>query len=204
MDQHTEVHVSIRDAQAEDVPAMAQLINAYAAQGLMLPRSEEQILRHLSDFVVAEHSGRIVGCGALARLSPDLAEVRSLAVAPEMRGRGIGRALVRHLLEKARAAEIAQVCALTLQPGFFEPLGFRVIDRWDISPKIWQECIYCPKFHRCDEIAVLLTFEEVQARSEEPEHEERPLNDFMPLPWRRDFARTMGNVVELEEAKQEM
>ena len=55
----------------------------------------------------------------------------------------------------ARAREFKQVCALTLRESFFQRLGFEIVDRWSISPKLWQECIYCPKFHRCDEVAVL-------------------------------------------------
>ncbi len=153
--------IIVRPARAEDVPAMARLINGYAVQDLMLPRSEEQLLRHLPDFVVAEAEGRIVGCAGLARLSPELAEIRSLAVASDVQGRGVGRTLVSFLLQMARQTEITQVCALTLQPHFFESIGFQVVDRWEISPKIWQECIYCPKFHRCDEIAVLLNLDEM-------------------------------------------
>ncbi len=182
----------IRPARSEDVPAMAELINGYAAQNLMLPRSEAQLLRHLSDFVVAEAEGQVVGCVGLARLSPDLAEIRSLAVAPEMQGRGIGRALVEYVLNVAREVGIAQVCALTLKPRFFETLGFQIVDRWDISPKIWQECIYCPKFHRCDEIAVILNLAEVEPTAEEARRWDRFLHGSVPLAWRRNFASAMG------------
>ncbi|MCS7220551.1 MAG: N-acetyltransferase [Anaerolineae bacterium] len=181
-------NVIIRPARAEDVPAMAKLINGYAAQDLMLPRSEEQLLRHLPDFVVAEAAGRIIGCAGLARLSPELAEIRSLAVAPEMQGRGVGRALVGFLLQAAREVGIVQVCALTLRPHFFEALGFQVVDRWDISPKIWQECIYCPKFHRCDEIAVLLNLEEMMPGELPSSHWDRFLQSSVPTAWRRNFA----------------
>ncbi len=183
--------VIIRPARADDVPAMARLINGYAAQDLMLPRSEEQLLRHLPDFVVAEVAGRIVGCAGLARLSPELAEIRSLAVTPEMQGRGVGRALVGFLLQAAREVGIAQVCALTLRPHFFEALGFQVVDRWDISPKIWQECIYCSKFHRCDEIAVLLNLEEMLPEALQSPHWDRFLRSSMPVAWRRNFATAM-------------
>jgi amino-acid N-acetyltransferase len=145
----------IRPARPADVPAMAAIINGYAAENLMLPRSEASILRALDDFVAAEVEGQIVGCGALARLAPDLAEVRSLAVSSDHQGKGLGRRIVLYLLERARAQGYAQVCALTLAPEFFESLGFRLVDRWAISPKVWQECVFCPKFHRCDEVAVV-------------------------------------------------
>ncbi|MCC7355699.1 MAG: N-acetyltransferase [Anaerolineae bacterium] len=152
--------VTIRAARAADVPAMAAIINHYAAQNLMLPRSEAVILRVLDDFVAAEWDGRVIGCGALARLSPELAEVRSLAVSPDYKGKGLGRRIVLHLMERARARGYPQVCALTLVPDFFAGLGFQAVDRWAISPKIWQECVFCPKFHHCDEVAVVYNLTE--------------------------------------------
>ncbi len=191
MGHDAQADVIIRPARAEDVPAMAELINVYAAQNLMLPRSEKQLLRHLSDFVVAEREGQIVGCAGLARLSPSLAEIRSLAVAPQMQKRGIGRALVRYLLQVAREAEIDQVCALTLQPHFFQSLGFKVVDRWDISPKIWQECIYCPKFHRCDEIAVIVNLKEAIPTPEGSFRWDHFLSSAVPVAWRRNLATAM-------------
>ncbi len=121
----------------------------------MLPRTPDQVRRALADFVVAEKAGRFAGCGALARLNGDLMEIRSLAVQPTLHGQGVGRAIVARLEEMARVRRAQRVCALTLAPQFFEKQGFRVVDRWQISPKIWQECVYCPKFHACDEAAVL-------------------------------------------------
>ncbi len=184
--------VLVRPATAADVPAMAALINGYAAQNLMLPRSAEQLMQHLPSFVVAEREGKIIGCAGLARLSPELAEVRSLAVAADQQGRGVGRALVNYLLHAARAVGIPQVCALTLRPDFFSALGFRVVDRWDISPKLWQECIYCSKFHRCDETAMLLNLEETRP----PEGATRRQNGFVGAPaslaWQRAFAAALG------------
>ena len=152
--------ITIRAAQPEDAAAVASIINGYAAQDLMLPRSEQAIRRGLSDFVVAEAEGKVVGCGALARLTPDLAEIRSLAVSPDVQGRGLGRQV---LLARARQVGYPQVCALTLVPKFFEGLGFHTVDRWAVSPKVWQECVFCPKFHRCDEVAVVYNLAETEA-----------------------------------------
>jgi len=121
----------------------------------MLPRTPEQVGRALGDFVVAEHAGRVVGCGALAAMDDDLVEIRSLAVHPVMHGQGVGGKIVAALMTKARTRDAHRVCALTLSPRFFEKQGFHRVDRWEVSPKIWRECVYCPKFHRCDEVAVL-------------------------------------------------
>ena len=88
------------------------------------------------------------------------------------------------LIARARAAGYDQICALTLNEGFFNRLGFATVDRWALSPKIWHECIYCPKFDACDEIAVLMNLTEPEIVARQPE-----LN--LPL-WRR---LRVGNLV---------
>ncbi len=148
--------VIIRNARKADAPKIAALINYFADQNLMLHRSEEQVMKLIKDFLVAEVDGRVVGCGSLARLSPTLVEIRSLAVSEESQGMGVGKRLVSALVERARQEKVPRVCALTLQEKFFNKQGFRTVDRWEISPKVWKECIYCPKFHHCDEIAVVM------------------------------------------------
>lgn len=172
MNSETTSEVIIRPAREEDIPGIVALVNGYAAQNLMLPRSPEEVRRTLKTWVVAEAQGDVVGCAALARLSPELAEIRSLAVAPDRKGQGIGARLVQTLVEVARQEGIRQVAALTLQQTFFERLGFEVVDRWALSPKIWSECVYCPKFHRCDEVAVALTLTpEGEDHAHRPPHE---------------------------------
>jgi len=155
--------IQLQPATADDVTAIAELVNGFAAQNLMLPRTEESILQSLPDWLVArarpeaEPPGshpQLLGCGSLVALTEQLVEIRSLAVAPAGQGKGIGRRIVEELVRVATARGYAQICALTLEEGFFERIGFDVVDRWSISPKLWQDCIYCPKFHHCDEVAV--------------------------------------------------
>lgn len=152
--------VAIRQAREEDIPELVEMINGFAARNLMLPRTEEAVLKTLPDWLVAVEQDEIgaetiLGCGSLVALTPELAEVRSLAVHERGQGRGVGSLIVENLVALAKAREFSQVCALTLREEFFQRLGFEIVDRWSISPKLWQECIYCPKFHRCDEVAVL-------------------------------------------------
>src|SRR5512137_1798512 len=135
---------TIRRAAETDIVGILAIVNEYAAQNLMLPRTQEQIRRVLDWFLVAEHEGRVVGCGSLVELTPHLTELRSLAVAPEFRSYGLGRRLVQELVVWARDAGYAQICALTLVESFFNRLGFATVDRWSLTPKIWHECIYCP------------------------------------------------------------
>jgi amino-acid N-acetyltransferase len=155
--------MELRAAKESDIAGILALVNAYAAQNLMLPRTPEQVRRALPGFLVAVVAGKVVGCGSNVQLSPRLTELRSLAVAPEARGAGLGKRLVQALVVAARDAGYEKICALTLNEGFFNACGFETVDRWAITPKIWQECIYCSKFDKCDEIAVLMNLREPEA-----------------------------------------
>jgi amino-acid N-acetyltransferase len=156
------MEITIRPAAEGDIEGILEIVNGYAAQNLMLPRTDEQIRRVLRWFLVAAQGGRVVGCGSNVEMTPQLTELRSLAVAPECRGTGLGKRLVAALVSQARAAGYEQICALTLSERFFNNCGFITVDRWAISPKIWHECIYCPKFDACDEIAVLMNLTETE------------------------------------------
>lgn len=146
----------MRKARVSDVPQMADLINGYAAQGEMLPKSLNQLYQGLRDFVVVEEGEQIVGCGALHIVWDDLAEIRSLAVVEERWGNGLGRQIVTCLLEEAHQLGLPTVFALTYREEFFKKLGFQVVDKDTLPRKIWVDCIDCLKFPHCDETAVVL------------------------------------------------
>ena len=145
----------IRPARVEDVDAMRALIDRYAAEDRMLSRSRDFLIEHLRDFVVAEDEG-FVGCCALAVLTPDLAEIRSLAVRPEAGGHGVGKALVQACVDEARRLGLKRVFALTLVPEFFERSGFTLTSLGRLPEKSASECPVCPKRFACDEHAMLL------------------------------------------------
>jgi len=149
------VSLRIRAARAEDVDAMRELIETYAAQDLMLSRSREFLDEHLRDYIVAEDEG-FAGCCALAVLTHDLAEVRSLAVRPETSRRGVGKALVEACIDQARHLGLRRVFALTLVPEFFERCGFTLISLGRLPEKSAAECPVCPKRFACDEQAMLM------------------------------------------------
>jgi len=148
--------VAIRPARVEDVADMQALINRYAAEDRMLERSRDFLLEHVRDFVVAEDASGFLGCCSLAVLTPDLAEVRSLAVRPEQSGRGIGRHLVLACVAEARRLGLRRVFALTLVPEFFERCGFVLTSLGRLPEKSASECPICPKRFACDEHAMLL------------------------------------------------
>ena len=148
----------IRPARVEDVEAMRVLIDRYASEDRMLSRSRDFLVEHLRDFVVAEDAstGDFMGCCALAVLTPDLAEVRSLAVSPQASGRGIGASLVDACVAQARRLGLRRVFALTLVPAFFERCGFTLTSLGRLPEKSASECPVCPKRSKCDEHAMLL------------------------------------------------
>ncbi|KPV45291.1 N-acetyltransferase [Alicyclobacillus ferrooxydans] len=145
----------IRKATVEDVDPIQELIQQYAAIGLMLPRTAKSLYEHLQNFTVAEHDGIIVGTVGLHVLWKDLAEVRSLAVSDTCHGQGIGRKLVEHAVHEAETLGIEQVLSLTYQTDFFTKLGFEVVQRDTLPRKVWKDCVICKKFDRCDEIAMI-------------------------------------------------
>lgn len=148
--------VRIRPARVEDVDAMRDLIDRYAADDRMLSRSREFLVERVRDFFVAETDGVFVACCALAVLTSELAEIRSLAVHPDAGGHGIGKALVAACLDAARQLGLRRVFALTLVPEFFERCGFTLTSLGHLPEKSASECPVCPKRFACDEHAMLL------------------------------------------------
>jgi amino-acid N-acetyltransferase len=154
----------VRRATLSDVEDMHRLINHFAGLQLMLAKSRNQLYQNIRDFVVVEKvtSGpagaqRIfAGCGALHVIWVDLGEIRSLAVDERFQGNGVGRLIVDELLCEAVDLGLPRVFALTYQRAFFERLGFTEVEKTTMPQKIWGECMNCPKFPNCDEIAMVL------------------------------------------------
>ena len=151
----TPVALQTRKASMRDIPNILALINAYAAKGIMLPRTEFEMSENIRDFSVAYEGEILVGCGALHFYTPTSAEVRSLAVLPEMKQQGIGRAVVEALEREAHENNLESIFAFTYAPQFFQKLGFAEVERGELPLKAWKDCLRCPKFQNCDEIAVL-------------------------------------------------
>lgn len=147
----------IRKARTDDVAAMQRLINGFADAGAMLHRSLSELYENIRDFFVVEEDEEIVGCAAVHVSWKDLAELKSLAVAETHQGRGYGRALVEACVEEAATLGVRRVFALTYVPELFEKMGFRRIDKALLPRKVWTECVYCPKFQNCTEVAVIIS-----------------------------------------------
>lgn len=149
----------VRPATMQDVPAIHALITYHAELGRMLFRSHADLYEHLRDFFVFESEERVCGCCAVELVWRDLAELKSLAVAEERRGRGIGTALVRAAEAEAQRLGLTQLFALTREQAFFERMGYRVVAKETLPHKVWTDCVRCPVQANCDEIALVLDLE---------------------------------------------
>ena len=162
----------IRPATIHDAPRIQEIINSHAELGKMLFKSLAQLYESLRDFAVYELDGepmdqgrlwpgQVVGCVALSVLWADLAEVRSLAVEEDFRGRGIGRRLIEWSVEEAKRLQIRRIMALTYEQAFFAKHGFEVVLKESLPLKVWSDCVRCPKRGGCDEIAMVRFLQDV-------------------------------------------
>ena len=143
-----------RNAILPDVEQIHAIIRLYSGNGTLLPRTMAELCENVRDFVVVEHEGRTVGCGALHLYGMHLAEIRSIAVTPAAKGLGAGRRLVEALLEEAERHQVTCVCLFTRIPEFFSHMGFGPASRDELPDKIYKDCLHCPNLYACDEVAM--------------------------------------------------
>jgi amino-acid N-acetyltransferase len=151
--------VTVRAAEASEAAAMHALITANLEEGHLLPRDSGEIAAHASRFVVAARGRRIVGCAELATLSPQVAEVRSLAVDTRERGNGVGTRIVEELRRRARREGFEKLCAFTHAPAYFIPMGFSIVPHTWLLEKLTTDCVRCPMFRRCGQYAMVVPLE---------------------------------------------
>jgi amino-acid N-acetyltransferase len=147
--------LALRKAAMHDIAPILELINSYAGQGIMLPRTEFEMSESIRDFSVGMAGERLAGCGALHFYSPTMGEIRSLAVHENWKTHGVGRRLIEILVEEAMAYNLDAVFVFTYVPEFFRKMGFAEVERGELPLKAWKDCLRCPKFHCCDEIAMV-------------------------------------------------
>jgi len=149
----------IRKAVVKDIKAIHKILNHYADQDLLLPRSLSELYDHLRDYFVLENTDQrhlIHGVCGLGISWEHLAEIKSLAISEDHQAKGLGSQLVETCLEEARSLGLRKVFALTYIPNFFIKLGFKEVKKSVLPSKIWADCLKCPKFPDCSEIAVLI------------------------------------------------
>jgi len=133
--------VLVRPALPADVRAVRGLVEPYADERILLAKEWVGYYEAVQEFVVAERGGVVVGCGALHVMWSDLAEIRTLAVDPAHRRRGVGHALLVALLNRARALGLRRVFCLTFEVAFFAAHGFRVIQGTPVTPEVYGELL---------------------------------------------------------------
>jgi amino-acid N-acetyltransferase len=150
--------ITVRKAAMCDIAPILELINGYAAKGIMLPRTEFEMSENIRDFSVVYSGDQLLGCGALHFYSPTMGEIRSLAVDPNWKSHGIGRRVVEALVDEALHYGLDAIFAFTYVAGFFRKMGFDEVERGVLPLKAWKDCLRCPKFQSCDEIPMLRVF----------------------------------------------
>jgi amino-acid N-acetyltransferase len=148
----------IRKARIQDVKTIKDLVNRYAEKGEMLPRALGELYDSIRDFSVCEENGNVIGVAALHIGWEGLGELRSVAVAPEHIGEGIGKKLVNACMEEASNMGVKEVFVLTYVQEFFDKIGFRKASKNDLPQKVWTECRNkCVKYpDECNETAMTL------------------------------------------------
>jgi amino-acid N-acetyltransferase len=144
-----------RDAILPDAERIHELISNYSGDGTLLPRNFAEICENVRDFVVLEHRGKIVGCGALHLYGQHLAEIRSITVEPSYQRQGGGKRLVQALMEESEKHKVTCICLFTRKPEFFAHLGFGLAQREELPDKIHKDCCVCPRYTCCDEVAMV-------------------------------------------------
>jgi len=149
----------LRKAKIQDVKSIHTILTHYSNQSLLLPRSLSELYDHLRDFYVIEDNkekGNLLGVCTLSISWEDLGEIRSLAVVEESQKKGLGSQLVEACLSEGSELGLRKVFVLTLIKDFFTRFGFKEAEKSLLPHKIWADCIKCPKFPDCDEIAMIL------------------------------------------------
>lgn len=130
--------VAIRRARTSDVPEIKRLVDTYAGK-ILLEKNLVTLYESVQEFWIAEADDRVLGCGALHVLWADLGEVRTVAVDPKVKGRGIGHAIVNRLLEVARELQLRRLFVLTFETEFFGRHGFTEIEGTPVNAEVYEE-----------------------------------------------------------------
>jgi len=133
--------LSVRSARTSEVAAIRQIASPLVEKRVLLGKELVELYESIQEFVVAELDGKVVGFGALHVFWQDLAEVRTLAVAESARSRGVGAAILRELLERAKVLGIHRVFCLTFETRFFASHGFIEISDVPVDPQTYAEMV---------------------------------------------------------------
>jgi amino-acid N-acetyltransferase len=131
----------VRRARVGDVAGIQSLVDTYVPGRRLLSKAPVTLYEDVQEFFVALDGDRVVGCGALHVLWQDLAEVRTLAVAEHVQGRGIGAGLLARLMDQARELGVSRLFCLTFETGFFARHGFVPVDEALVDPQVQAQLL---------------------------------------------------------------
>jgi len=139
-----------------DIVGMQALIAPEIESGIILPRTDDEVATNIRSYTLALSNGELVGFCALHIHAPSLAEIRSLIIKENFRGKKIGENLINQCLEEAKSLGLQKVLSLTYKQSFFERLGFVEIPKESLPEhKIWADCIKCKLFPVCNEVSLI-------------------------------------------------
>jgi amino-acid N-acetyltransferase len=140
----------------KDIDEIQSLIEDEIKNGIILPRTNDEIANQIRSYIVIKYDNKIIGFASLYIYDEELAEVRSLFIKSDFRGKKLGSKLVNKLLEEAKTLKIKKILALTYQKDFFISLDFKEIEK-DLIPKqkVWADCIKCKSFPICNEVSLI-------------------------------------------------
>ena len=148
--------ITLRKAKLSDIDAMQAMVKEEIQAGVILPRSDDEVATNIRSYVLAFKDDTLIGYGALHIHSKELSEIRSLIVAADARGLGVGKQIVDFCKEEARDLGVKEILVLTYVADFFKKLGFYEIEKASIpNHKIWADCIKCIHFPMCNEISLI-------------------------------------------------
>lgn len=144
-----------------DAVQIKSIIDEFAKSRDILPRSIEDVAERIREFVVIKDKKTVVAISSLRIYYPFLAEIRTIAVKKDFQKMGLAKKLIDYEIEEAKSLFVKRVFALTFQLKFFEKMGFKQIDKKQLpQKKIWEDCVKCPFFPDCKEIAVILNLQQ--------------------------------------------
>lgn len=134
--------IEIRPARTADIKGIRKLIDTYTTQRLLLSKETVTLYESVQEFTVAIQDDEVVGCGALHVLWEDLAEVRTVAVAPDLRRHGVGQKILEAVIERARGLGVKRIFCLTFETEFFGRNGFEEIEGTPVDAEVFSQLLH--------------------------------------------------------------
>lgn len=148
--------ISYKKANLSDIVEMQKLVLPEVESGVILNRNDDEIATNIRSYTLSFKDEILVGFCALHIHTNDLAEIRSLIVKNDFRGKKIGESLVNICVDEAISLGLKKVLSLTYKQSFFQRLGFEEIEKESIPEhKIWADCIKCKHFPVCNEVSLI-------------------------------------------------